>query len=124
MDESNVISFRLCFSVGNYSVATTESGFLYTFVGSDFAPYVMGLKGNWRNVSVLHLILQDLHILFYIRKRSSHHFHLIADNWSSELARWCPALNVSKYYGHPEDRRQLRIQYARGLENIDVVLTT
>ncbi|CAB3227270.1 unnamed protein product [Arctia plantaginis] len=46
------------------------------------------------------------------------------DNWSGELERWCPALRVSKYYGHPEERRQLRIQYARGLDNIDVVLTT
>ncbi|KAG6452871.1 hypothetical protein O3G_MSEX007839 [Manduca sexta] len=46
------------------------------------------------------------------------------DNWSSELARWCPALRVSKYYGNPEDRRQLRIEYARGLDSIDVVLTT
>lgn len=46
------------------------------------------------------------------------------DNWSSELARWCPALRVSKYYGHPEERRQLRIQYARGLDDVDIVLTT
>ncbi|XP_075977599.1 SWI/SNF-related, matrix-associated actin-dependent regulator of chromatin, subfamily a, containing DEAD/H box 1 [Anticarsia gemmatalis] len=46
------------------------------------------------------------------------------DNWSSELARWCPSLRVSKYYGHPEERRQLRIQYARGLDDVDVVLTT
>lgn len=46
------------------------------------------------------------------------------DNWSNELARWCPDLRVSKYYGHPEERRQLRIQYARGLDDIDVVLTT
>ncbi|KAH9632929.1 hypothetical protein HF086_002751 [Spodoptera exigua] len=40
------------------------------------------------------------------------------DNWSSELSRWCPALRVSKYYGHPEERRQLRIQYARGLDDV------
>ncbi|XP_052741588.1 SWI/SNF-related matrix-associated actin-dependent regulator of chromatin subfamily A containing DEAD/H box 1 homolog [Bicyclus anynana] len=46
------------------------------------------------------------------------------DNWSSELARWCPALRVSKYYGNPEERRQLRIEYSRGLEKIDIVLTT
>ncbi|CAH0692031.1 unnamed protein product [Spodoptera exigua] len=46
------------------------------------------------------------------------------DNWSSELSRWCPALRVSKYYGHPEERRQLRIQYARGLDDVDIVLTT
>ncbi|KAL0882895.1 hypothetical protein ABMA27_016404 [Loxostege sticticalis] len=46
------------------------------------------------------------------------------DNWSGELARWCPSLRVSKYYGPPEERRQLRIEYARGLDNYDVVLTT
>ncbi|CAH0585486.1 unnamed protein product [Chrysodeixis includens] len=46
------------------------------------------------------------------------------DNWSSELSRWCPSLRVSKYYGHPEERRQLRIQYSRGLDDVDVVLTT
>ncbi|KAL4715911.1 hypothetical protein ACJJTC_013211 [Scirpophaga incertulas] len=46
------------------------------------------------------------------------------DNWSGELERWCPSLRVSKYYGHPEERRQLRIQYARGLDKYDVVLTT
>ncbi|XP_063364496.1 SWI/SNF-related matrix-associated actin-dependent regulator of chromatin subfamily A containing DEAD/H box 1 homolog [Cydia amplana] len=46
------------------------------------------------------------------------------DNWSGELSRWCPAIRVSKYYGHPEERRQLRIQYARGMEDIDVILTT
>ncbi|XP_050684992.1 SWI/SNF-related matrix-associated actin-dependent regulator of chromatin subfamily A containing DEAD/H box 1 homolog [Leptidea sinapis] len=46
------------------------------------------------------------------------------DNWSTELATWCPALRVSKYYGHPEERRQLRIEYAKHLNNYDVVLTT
>ncbi|CAG9786923.1 unnamed protein product [Diatraea saccharalis] len=46
------------------------------------------------------------------------------DNWSGELARWCPSLRVSKYYGHPEERRLLRIEYARGLDKYDVVLTT
>ncbi|KPJ19958.1 SWI/SNF-related matrix-associated actin-dependent regulator of chromatin subfamily A containing DEAD/H box 1 [Papilio machaon] len=46
------------------------------------------------------------------------------DNWSGELARWCPSLRVSKYYGNPEERRQMRVEYARGLDNIDVVLTT
>ncbi|CAG4982849.1 unnamed protein product [Colias eurytheme] len=46
------------------------------------------------------------------------------DNWSSELARWCPSLTVSKYYGHPEERRLLRIEYAKHLHNYDIVLTT
>lgn len=47
------------------------------------------------------------------------------DNWGMEFARWCPSMNVSMYYGHPDDRRALRISYARGaLKNIDVILTT
>ncbi|XP_049873647.1 SWI/SNF-related matrix-associated actin-dependent regulator of chromatin subfamily A containing DEAD/H box 1 homolog [Pectinophora gossypiella] len=46
------------------------------------------------------------------------------DNWSGELARWCPTLRVSRYYGHPEERRQLRVEYARHLDNYDIVLTT
>ncbi|KAI5635804.1 hypothetical protein NE865_11502 [Phthorimaea operculella] len=46
------------------------------------------------------------------------------DNWSVELARWCPSLVVSKYYGPPEDRRQLRIEYAKNLNKYDIVLTT
>ncbi|XP_060803341.1 SWI/SNF-related matrix-associated actin-dependent regulator of chromatin subfamily A containing DEAD/H box 1 homolog [Amyelois transitella] len=46
------------------------------------------------------------------------------DNWSGELSRWCPSLRVSKYYGHPEERRQLRIEYSKNLSNYDVVLTT
>ncbi|KOB67046.1 putative helicase, partial [Operophtera brumata] len=29
-----------------------------------------------------------------------------------------------KYYGNPEERRQLRIEYARGLDKFDVVVTT
>jgi hypothetical protein len=48
----------------------------------------------------------------------------ISDNWSGELARWCPSLRVSKYYGHPEERRQLRIEYSRSIDQYDVVLTT
>ncbi|XP_041979002.1 SWI/SNF-related matrix-associated actin-dependent regulator of chromatin subfamily A containing DEAD/H box 1 homolog [Aricia agestis] len=46
------------------------------------------------------------------------------DNWSTEFERWCPSMRVSKYYGPPEERRQLRIEYAKGLSQIDIVLTT
>ncbi|XP_048478560.1 SWI/SNF-related matrix-associated actin-dependent regulator of chromatin subfamily A containing DEAD/H box 1 homolog isoform X1 [Plutella xylostella] len=47
------------------------------------------------------------------------------NNWDVEFARWCPSMRVSKYYGAPEERRQLRIQYAReGLAGTDVILTT
>ncbi|CAK1551300.1 unnamed protein product [Leptosia nina] len=46
------------------------------------------------------------------------------DNWSTELARWVPTFRVSKYYGPPEERRLLRIEYAKSLDQYDVVLTT
>lgn len=39
--------------------------------------------------------------------------------------RWCPDLIVEKYYGSMEDRREMRIHYAKGgLKDIDVLLTT
>ncbi|GBP05415.1 hypothetical protein EVAR_76822_1 [Eumeta japonica] len=47
------------------------------------------------------------------------------DNWSGEFERWCPSMRVSKYYGNQEERRELRIEYARTrLQEIDVILTT
>lgn len=48
------------------------------------------------------------------------------DNWANELEKWCPSLRVIKYYGSQEERKMLRIQYAKnGLQNLfDVMLTT
>lgn len=47
------------------------------------------------------------------------------DNWSGEFARWSPQMRISKYYGNPDERRQLRIDYAKGaLQKLDVILTT
>lgn len=47
------------------------------------------------------------------------------DNWDNELAKWCPALVVEKYYGSSAERRSLRIQWAKGgLDGVDVLLTT
>lgn len=47
------------------------------------------------------------------------------DNWDNELAKWCPSLHVEKYYGSANERRSLRIHYAKGgLKGIDVLLTT
>lgn len=47
------------------------------------------------------------------------------ENWANELAKWCPALQVEMYYGSIDERRQMRISYAKGgLANIDVLLTT
>lgn len=47
------------------------------------------------------------------------------DNWDNELAKWCPALIVEKYYGSQQERRSLRIQWSKGgLKGVDVLLTT
>ncbi|XP_069702847.1 SWI/SNF-related matrix-associated actin-dependent regulator of chromatin subfamily A containing DEAD/H box 1 homolog [Periplaneta americana] len=47
------------------------------------------------------------------------------ENWSNEFARWCPSLNVETYYGSPEDRKAMRINWTKGgLENVDIILTT
>lgn len=47
------------------------------------------------------------------------------DNWENELTKWCPSLNVVKYYGSQEERKSIRIQWAKnGLRGIDIVLTT
>lgn len=47
------------------------------------------------------------------------------DNWANEFSKWCPSLNVAKYYGSQEERRMMRIQWAKeGFEDTDVILTT
>lgn len=47
------------------------------------------------------------------------------DNWDNELANWCPAFVVERYYGNVSERRSLRIHWAKTkLEGIDIVLTT
>lgn len=41
------------------------------------------------------------------------------------MEKWCPGLNVVKYYGSQEERRIMRIQWAReGFEGTDIILTT
>lgn len=70
--------------------------------------------------------------LAYLKETNqAHRTHLIVvpsstlDNWDNELARWCPALVVEKYYGSAAERRSLRIQWSKGgLEEVDVLLTT
>lgn len=51
--------------------------------------------------------------------------YLFLGNWEFELSKWCPGLNVVKYYGSQEERRIMRIQWAReGFEGTDIILTT
>lgn len=47
------------------------------------------------------------------------------DNWDNELRKWCPELIVMKYYGGQDERRMIRIDWAKnGISDVDVVLTT
>lgn len=47
------------------------------------------------------------------------------ENWVQEFTRWCPEIRVEKYYGAAEDRRSLRIKYAKTkFAGVDVLLTT
>lgn len=47
------------------------------------------------------------------------------DNWANEFEKWCPSLNVAKYYGSQEERRMMRIHWAKeGFDETDVILTT
>ncbi|XP_049858991.1 SWI/SNF-related matrix-associated actin-dependent regulator of chromatin subfamily A containing DEAD/H box 1 homolog isoform X1 [Schistocerca gregaria] len=47
------------------------------------------------------------------------------DNWSNEFERWCPSLRVAVYYGHPDERRLMRVKWIKGgMDDVDVVITT
>ncbi|XP_062545475.1 SWI/SNF-related matrix-associated actin-dependent regulator of chromatin subfamily A containing DEAD/H box 1 homolog [Armigeres subalbatus] len=47
------------------------------------------------------------------------------DNWDNELRKWCPELIIMKYYGNQEERKLIRIDWAKnGISDVDVVLTT
>lgn len=47
------------------------------------------------------------------------------DNWENEFKKWCPSLVVGKYYGSSEERRALRIEWAKQkFSGLDVILTT
>ncbi|XP_055850826.1 SWI/SNF-related matrix-associated actin-dependent regulator of chromatin subfamily A containing DEAD/H box 1 homolog [Episyrphus balteatus] len=47
------------------------------------------------------------------------------DNWETEIHKWCPSLVVEKYYGNQDDRRRMRIRYAKeGFKGFDILLTT
>lgn len=47
------------------------------------------------------------------------------DNWAKEFSKWCPSLNVAKYYGSQEERRIMRFKWAKeGFDDTDVILTT
>lgn len=46
------------------------------------------------------------------------------ENWIRELQRFCPALNVSPYYGSLNEREEWREAYEDGDMEVDVIVTT
>uniref|UniRef100_A0A1I8MUS3 SWI/SNF-related matrix-associated actin-dependent regulator of chromatin subfamily A containing DEAD/H box 1 homolog n=1 Tax=Musca domestica TaxID=7370 RepID=A0A1I8MUS3_MUSDO len=76
--------------------------------------------------------IQVIAFLAYLKENNlSKAAHLIVvpsstlDNWASEIARWCPSLVVEKYHGSQEERRRMRIRFAKeGFTGFDVLLTT
>ncbi|XP_075151589.1 SWI/SNF-related, matrix-associated actin-dependent regulator of chromatin, subfamily a, containing DEAD/H box 1 [Haematobia irritans] len=76
--------------------------------------------------------IQVIAFLAYLKEnRLSKAAHLIVvpsstlDNWAAEIARWCPSLIVEKYHGSQEERRRMRIRFAKeGFTGFDVLLTT
>ncbi|XP_061387280.1 SWI/SNF-related matrix-associated actin-dependent regulator of chromatin subfamily A containing DEAD/H box 1 homolog [Musca vetustissima] len=76
--------------------------------------------------------IQVIAFLAYLKENNlSKAAHLIVvpsstlDNWASEIARWCPSLVVEKYHGSQEERRRMRIRFAKeGFTGFDILLTT
>ena len=76
--------------------------------------------------------IQIISFLAYLKETDQQeNTHLIVvpsstlDNWANELNKWCPSLNVAKYYGSQEERRIMRIQWNKeGFEDTDIILTT
>lgn len=47
------------------------------------------------------------------------------ENWSNELERWSPGLNVVQYYGSQDERKEMRMGWRNGeLDDVDILLTT
>lgn len=90
------------------------------------------LFGIYFEFHFIFLFPQVIAFLAYLKETGQNQgTHLIVvpsstlDNWDSELSKWCPSLNVQKYYGNANERRSLRIRYGKGgLKDIDILLTT
>lgn len=76
--------------------------------------------------------IQIIAFLAYLKEnRLAKAAHLIVvpsstlDNWANELETWCPNLAVQKYYGSQEERKRMRVRFAKeGFTGFDVLLTT
>lgn len=106
----------------------------YQLIGLNWLVIInsQGMNGILADEMGLGKTIQVIAFLAYLKETGqARGTHLIVvpsstlDNWDAELAKWCPDLRVEKYYGSANERRSLRIQWAKGgLRDIDVLLTT
>ncbi|XP_026478006.1 SWI/SNF-related matrix-associated actin-dependent regulator of chromatin subfamily A containing DEAD/H box 1 homolog [Ctenocephalides felis] len=106
----------------------------YQLVGLNWlvAMHQQNMNGILADEMGLGKTVQVIAFLGYLKERClSTGTHLVVvpastlDNWSNEFERWCPMLNVVMYYGSPDERRMLRINWVKGgLSEVDVILTT
>ncbi|XP_023177140.2 SWI/SNF-related matrix-associated actin-dependent regulator of chromatin subfamily A containing DEAD/H box 1 homolog [Drosophila hydei] len=76
--------------------------------------------------------IQVIAFLAYLKENGlSKGAHLIVvpsstlDNWEAEISKWCPSLIVEKYHGSQDERRRMRVRFAKdGFTGFDVLLTT
>ncbi|XP_034099645.1 SWI/SNF-related matrix-associated actin-dependent regulator of chromatin subfamily A containing DEAD/H box 1 homolog [Drosophila albomicans] len=76
--------------------------------------------------------IQIIAFLAYLKENGlSKGAHLVVvpsstlDNWEAEMAKWCPSLVVEKYHGSQDERRRMRVRFAKdGFTGFDVLLTT
>ncbi|KAH8263684.1 hypothetical protein KR044_012507 [Drosophila immigrans] len=76
--------------------------------------------------------IQIIAFLAYLKENGlSKAAHLVVvpsstlDNWEAEMAKWCPSLTVEKYHGSQDERRRMRVRFAKdGFTGFDVLLTT
>ncbi|XP_023012119.1 SWI/SNF-related matrix-associated actin-dependent regulator of chromatin subfamily A containing DEAD/H box 1 homolog [Leptinotarsa decemlineata] len=94
--------------------------------------YSQGVNGILADEMGLGKTVQIISFLAHLKEigaASSTHLVIVPsstlDNWKNEFARWCPELRIFMYYGSTEERRQFRIDLAKGmLSEFDVILTT
>lgn len=106
----------------------------YQLVGLNWLAVIHGQKMNGILADEMGLgkTIQVIAFLAYLKATNqARGTHLIVvpsstlDNWDAELAKWCPDLAVEKYYGNQNERRALRIKWAKTkFKDIDVLLTT
>ncbi|XP_059469012.1 SWI/SNF-related matrix-associated actin-dependent regulator of chromatin subfamily A containing DEAD/H box 1 homolog [Neocloeon triangulifer] len=95
-----------------------------------------GINGILADEMGLGKTIQVIAFLAYLKeqelKKGAHAIVVPAstfENWSNELARWCPNLNVINYSGSQEERKHFRLWWKNDknkeeVDTYDIILTT